>query len=655
MSDPTVLIYPRAEIVDGGSRVITQQGRAASLFLILILGTAAAALPNDIRTGAKAQTFVAPVIDATAWKPSPLLTILGAFPPDVTTGFDTFGWWPKPPPDFIQQRSPALITSLTGYTPYNAGTDVLQRGNRKPWFDAKPDFIQESPSSLLVAQQIKPPPLGDLTTQLRKPQDSWPARIWDSKSPGAWYITLLPALAPLPPPPPVPPPTTWPLPSAITNLPGRGAWELPGGKQAVWVFGSGAFLMTVKTQASAYTPATFAMKRIGTLATSTGPVGIRDNGAGGYVVIVDGPNGYLYNIKTQKFDKITDPSFLGADRVAFIDGWWIFNQPGTQVFYTPKSTYSIEFDASFFALTDAATDNLVTLIESKEELWLICEKHTEIWYDAGGQFFGFARLVSTMLQVGCSAKHSLARFNDSGQDGLIWFGRSDRGENVVVRTRGFEAQVVSTPAVSDEIATYAYVSDATGYTYQEDGHEFYVLTFPSADKTWVFDGSTEMWHKRASYDPYSDTFHRHRSSCFLNFQNQRLVGDYQNGAIYQMTRDAFTDAGWPLLAVRRTPHIWDGGARERVYMASLQIEFAPGVGNQFGTGYDPQVYLLNSRDGGKTWSQMFARSLGKIGNYLNRVIWRKLAFTRDGVTEVRVIDPVKRDIVGANLKRSAKE
>lgn len=654
MSDPTVLVYPKAEIVDNGVRILTQQGRAASLFLIVILGTTAAAVPNDIRAAAKAQTFVETQVFDAPQKGAPLVTILGAFPPDVTHGWDTFGWWDKPPPDFIQQRSHSLITSLTLYVPYNASLDVLQRGNRKPVFETPADFIQAQKTSLLVGLQVKPAPVGDLTTLVRKPQSVWESPVWAAKNPGAWHIVLLPGLAPLPPPPPVPPPVTWPLPSAITNLPGRGAWELPGGQQAIWVIGSGCFLMTVGTPATAFTPTTFKIKRVGTLVSSSGQVGIRDNGAGGYVVIVDGPNGYLYNIATQVFTRIMDPDFLGADVVAFIDGWWIFNQPGTQTFYTPTSTYSIVFNAANFALADAATDKLVTLMESKEELWLIGEKHTEIWYDAGGQFFAFQRLVSTMLQVGCAAKHSVARFSTQGEDGLIWLARSDRGQNVVVKTQGFEALVVSTPAVADEIATYQYVADAFGYTYQEDQHEFYVLTFPSADKTWVYDGSTNLWHKRASYDPYSEQFHRHRSSCFLNFQNQRLVADYQNGSIYQMTRSAYTDAGWPLLALRRTPHIWDGGARDRVFMSYAQIEFAPGVGNQSGTGFDPQVEMKISRDGGQTWGQTLKRGIGKVGEYLNRVIWRKLSFSRDAVVEVRMIEPVKRDVVGANMKRAAK-
>jgi hypothetical protein len=464
----------------------------------------------------------------------------------------------------------------------------------------------------------------------------------------------------------------WPQPSTITNLPCRGSWELPGGTQAIWVIGSGCFLMTVVSPPSGSSQATFTLARIGGINTNTGPVCIRDNGVGGTAVIVDGPYGYYYTFSAVggtvgSFRQITDAAFLGADRVAFIDGWWIFNQPGTQTFYTNATQYSIAFNASNFALKDGATDLLVTLYENKEELWLIGEKTTEIWYDAGGTYFPFQRLVSTMLQIGCSAKHSIARFA-AEDDGLIWLAKSERGQNVVIRTAGFRANVVSTPAVNDAIASYTKIDDAIGYTYQEDGHEFYVLTFPSAvtplgtGSTWVYDGSTDLWHQRLSYEPYSQSWNRHRSNCFVNFQNQRLVGDYQNGSIYQMTRQAYTDNGWPLVAWRRAPHIWDGttdargnalgGARERVFMAFLQLEFRPGVGNQSGMGVDPQAILTISRDGGVTFGQQIARGIGAAGQYLTRTIWRRLSFARDAVVDVKVYDPVNRDIVGATLKKS---
>jgi hypothetical protein len=439
----------------------------------------------------------------------------------------------------------------------------------------------------------------------------------------------------------------WPPPSAVTNLPVRGLWELPNDQTALAVIGNTCYLVTVATPATASTFPTLALTSVGTLLTNIGQVRIRDNNIGGYAVIVDGPYGYLYNIATRAFSQITDPAFLGADTVAFIDGWWIFNQPGTQTFYTNGVQYGITFNGTNFALKDSSADNLVAVMENKEQLWLIGDKTTEIWYDAGGQYFAFQRLVGTPIQAGCKAKYSVARF---GTEGLIWFGRSERGENVILLSSGFAVNVVSTPAFGTEVAQYPITSDAIAYTYQEDTHEFYVLTFPTADVTWCYDSQSQLLHKRPSYDPYLQKFHRHRSNAFMNFQGMRIVGDYQCGSLYQLTRNAFTDSGWPILAKRRSPHIWDKGQRGRVFMASLQLDFVPGVGNASGLGSNPQASIAISRDGGKTFGQRWSAPIGQIGQYKNRTMWRKLSFGRDNVVDLEVIDPVKRDLIGVTLR-----
>ncbi len=628
--------------------LISSRGKLESFLLVILMGTAAAVTTIDQRAiGAPTQIQESQTISPR--RGSALITVLNAYPNDVVAGWDNFSGFPTPPVFTQQQSTAALIPALTPYAPYDPAPDIIYGGfRRKPDFQVRPDFIRQAPFSFRNLE-FNPPPIGDLTTFYRPDPYFAPVQIDPKANTGAWYITLVPA-GPIPPTPPEPTPI-WPPPSSITNLPGRGAWELPGGKQALWVFGNGCYLMTVVTAASATTQTTFKVQRVGTLLTNVGQVSIRDNGPGGYAVIVDGPNGYFYEISTRKFTRITDTDFLGADRVAFIDGWWIFNQPGTQVFYTNKPQYSITFDASYFALKDGATDKLVSLMENKQELWLIGERTTEVWYDAGGPYFPFQRIVSTMLQIGCAAKHSVARYS-TGDSGLVWLSKSERGQNVVVKTDSFNAVSVTSPAVADAIAQYPVVDDAFGYVYQEDGHEFYVLTFPTADKTWVYDFTTNFWHERASFDPYSGQFHRHRSSCFVNFQNQRLVGDYQNGSVYQLTRSVYKDHIWPMVALRRTPHVWDDGARERVQNVQLQIEFSPGVGNQNGMGTDPKALMRLSRDGGTTWSQELAASIGKVGQYLNRCIWRRLGFARDTVFEVKVVDPVKRDIVGATLKNS---
>lgn len=448
--------------------------------------------------------------------------------------------------------------------------------------------------------------------------------------------------------------TQWPQPSTITNLPVRGSWVLPGRKAALVVIGSVCYLASIQTYGAQATPGSLLLHQVGTLGTSQGPVSIRDNGVqGGYAIIVDGSvNSYLYSNATKK---LTPGAFPGANQVAYIDGWWIFNQMGSAIFYTSGQPYSTAYNASYFALKDAFSDLLMGLIENKEELWLIGETTTEIWYDAGGAYFPFQRLVGTLIQVGCKAAYSIARLVSEGQEGLIWFGRSERGENVVIRTQGFTQTTVSTPAVSNAITNYVTTSDAIGYVYEEAGHEFYVLTFPTADATWVYDATLPpdlAWHQRLSYDPYAKQYHRHRSNCYMNFAGMRVVGDYQNGALYQMTRAAYTDAGWPIKARRRSPYIWNKENRERVFMSSLQIDFAPGQGNASGLGSDPQAYVRISRDYGSTYGQAWAQSIGKIGQFLNRAIWRKLGFSRGAVVELEFIDPVCRDIVGVTLRAS---
>lgn len=427
----------------------------------------------------------------------------------------------------------------------------------------------------------------------------------------------------------------------------RGGWVLPGNQSALVVSGSEVYKVTIATPATATSNAVLAATQIGQITTSSGPVAIRDNGAGGIAVITDGPNGYVVNLSAWTVTQISDPAWLGSSRVAFIDGWVVFNEPNSQKFYTSPLYWNGKsaMDATYFALKDTSTDNLVTFIEDKRELWLIGERTTEVWYDAGNATFPFSRLEGVTMQHGCAAAQSVARAGNS----LIWLGANEQGQNTVKATVGYEVSDRSTIAVNHAIASYPVISDAIAYVYQEDGHLFYVLTFPTADATWVWDLTTNMWQERLSYDPAAGEFHRHRSNCFMNFAGMRLVGDYQNGNLYQMSRAIYSDNGAPLVCWRRTPHVWDGADRERVFHQRLQLEFTPGVGLQSGQGSNPQVMLRWSDDGGQTWSNEHWQSIGAAGKTKNRAIWRRLGNARDRVYEAKFSDPVPRDVVGATL------
>jgi hypothetical protein len=208
---------------------------------------------------------------------------------------------------------------------------------------------------------------------------------------------------------------------------------------------------------------------------------------------------------------------------------------------------------------------------------------------------------------------------------------------------------------------------------------------PPRSITWAYDLATQQWHKWLSWDQSLATFKRHRSNCHALFANLNLVGDYENGKIYSLQNEVYTEDGAPIRRLRRAPHLT--ADLQRQYFDELQIQFQPGVGlsgvsgpawldawvlatedgeemltTEAGVplavsvvetlGADPQAMLRWSNDGGSTWSSEHWTSIGKQGQYRNRAIWRRLGFARDRVFEVAVTDPVKCVIVSANLKAS---
>lgn len=370
--------------------------------------------------------------------------------------------------------------------------------------------------------------------------------------------------------------------------------------------------------------------------------------------------GVLFTVTIPAFAQIGDPAFLGADRVAFIEGWLLFNQPGTRTFYTNAPVpYTLAFAGAFYALKDSSTDNLITLLENEREVWLVGERTSEVWFNAGGANFAFSRLPGIGPQVGCSAKHSICRVGEV----IVWLARiGEAGENVVVMTQQYSWTRVSTHAIEHAISSYPQVADAIADCYEEEGHLIYQLTFPTADVTWCLDLTVYNltqgklgWFQRLSWNTRTGTYHRHYANCMVNFADIRMCGDFQNGTVYQQSRAFYTDNGNPLRCQRRTPHVWDKGKRQRLYAASLQIEFTPGVGLQVGQGSNPQIMMRWSNDGGFTWSNEHWLPIGMAGQTKNRALIRRLGKFRDRVWEANFSDPTARDIIGATLFAEAEE
>jgi hypothetical protein len=304
----------------------------------------------------------------------------------------------------------------------------------------------------------------------------------------------------------------------------------------------------------------------------------------------------------------------------------------------------------------------------------------EVWYNAGTLDFPLTRIQGAFNELGCLSAFSIAKLDNA----LFWLGQDTRGYGIVYRANGYTGTRISTHAIEFAIQQYGDVSDAIAYTYQQEGHAFYVLTFPSANATWVFDVATNAWHERAGLE--NGEFVRHRSNCQMTFNSETIVGDFQNGNIYAFDLNVFADNGQPqkwLRSWRALPSSTNN--LKRTAQHSLQLDAETGVGlngidpldpleyilattsgDEIVTndgefiaisvetveGANPQVMLRFSDDGGHTWSNEHWRTMGRIGAYGTRTIWRRLGMTlklRDRVYEVSGTAPVKIDIMGAEL------
>lgn len=454
--------------------------------------------------------------------------------------------------------------------------------------------------------------------------------------------------------------------ASIGSGPIRGMWSNQTLGTDAYVV-SGARIYNVR--------ADYSYSVIGTI-SGTGPVSIAYNGTQLFFAC-NGPS-YIYNTVTNVFGAITDPDFPGAKTVAYLDGYFVFNEPDTQRIWVTSLLDGTSIDPLEFASAEGSPDNVAGLIADHRELWVFGNDSVEVWYNSGTLDFPLTRIQGAFNEIGCLSAFSIAKLDNA----LFWLGQDTRGYGIVYRANGYTGQRVSTHAVEYAIQQYGDISDAIAYTYQQEGHAFYVLTFPSANATWVFDVATGAWHERASWE--NGIFTRHRSNCQMTFNSETVVGDYENGNIYAFDLNVFADNDQPqkwLRSWRALPTSTNN--LKRTAQHSLQLDAETGVGlvddndpleyllaTEDGddivtdsgdfilvspymiVGENPEVMLRWSDDGGHTWSNEHWKTMGRIGAYGTRTIWRRLGMTlklRDRVYEVSGTDPVKIDIVGAEL------
>ena len=380
-------------------------------------------------------------------------------------------------------------------------------------------------------------------------------------------------------------------------------------------------------------------RSIANITAGTAPVSMADNGV--QMLVVDGSShGLSVDLATNVVTPVVSAGFYGGNRVDVIETQFVVNRPGTRQFVLSDSV-AVTFDALYIA-NGTKQDMVVSLAVVGGNLWTFGRDSVGIWQYTGAADFPLQQNPDAVVEYGCAATHSLGRTDKA----VFWLSRSKDGLGIVLKGSGYFATRISTHAIEAAIAGYGDVSDAVGMTRQRGGHTFYILTFPGADRTWVYDLATEHWHEWVWQDA-NGAEHRHRANCIAFAFGATIVGDWETGDLYALDDAAFTDNGAPIRRIRSWPHATNGGKRLRheMFTANLEGGTIPGAASDA----PPMVSLRWSDDAGHTWGNPVQQSLGAPGQTLTNVQWRRLGIARSRVYEVSWDASCRTALLDANV------
>jgi hypothetical protein len=297
-------------------------------------------------------------------------------------------------------------------------------------------------------------------------------------------------------------------------------------------------------------------------------------------------NLYVLHLRTGIFDLNPGAPYLGVpSRIVYVDGFFVLlNTNGIFQFSAPLNATSWPGDQG--ETLSVFGDQTIAMQALHRELWFMTPTHGAVYYDSGTSPVPYSLVSGGDFEQGCASPDTLIPLDNT----MFWLGANKDGGGVVWRASGYTPQRVSNHAVEFAMQGYPTITDAIAYGYQDQGHTFYVIYFPSASATWVYDVATNQWHERAFWDAAHGTWTAHRSQCHAYCFGNNYVGDWASGFVYRQDISIQQDFGNPIKRVRRSPHI--SNEDEWLFHDQLQIDMETGIGGS------ATYFWLQAPDGG---------------------------------------------------------
>lgn len=370
----------------------------------------------------------------------------------------------------------------------------------------------------------------------------------------------------------------------------------------------------------------------GTVAMDGNPATMCTNGDGGdQLFVTSGDTGYILTLGTNVLTTEVSDVTMGG----FMDGYFIALDNATSTIKISDLLDGETWDGTQIAQRSTAADPWRAMLVKYPRVWLLGEHTGDVWYNAGTSPFPFAPIQGVQIPYGIAASFSMTTVGPA----IMWLTHNQNGDGQVVEALGYAPTVVSTEPLEYALSTYSRIDDAVAWSYQDQGHEFYVLNFPAANRTWCYDRTEGMWHERGTWDAVNGEFDVWGPQYHALVFNQHLVLHAGNGTIYRMSHDLYTDSDGAGLRRLRVPPIL-ANEQNRMFIDRLQLHVEAGLGLTSGQGSNPQILMSMSRNGGRTYGNQRSRSSGVQGDYDARLIWMNCGAGRNPVPMFSSSDPV---------------
>lgn len=381
----------------------------------------------------------------------------------------------------------------------------------------------------------------------------------------------------------------------------------------------------------------------GTVANDTNPAVIFTNGSGGQQLgVISGGNFYVMDLQT---NVLTQVAFLDgkATQGGFSGGYFLIFDINTGTVYQSDLYDGLTFDPlNFYQRSVQADEWNAFFVMSWGQIFQPGTKTRDNYYNAGTFPIPWAPAQSGIQPEGIAATFSVA---ECGKQ-IAWLGTTAQGGYRVYAASGYAAQEISTEAVCFALSQLSQVeiSKATGESYSDQGHDFYLLTAGSF--TFTFDFNENEWHIRRSFtDAVSGTLGPWRARWHAFGFNKHLWLDAGGSSCYESSIEFFTDVDdLPIQRQRTSPSICVNN--QVLDIGDIELLIETGVGNANDPGMNPVVWLEISYDGGFTWGPQRMAAIGRIGQRNLRVWWQANGSGRKLAFRVTLSDPVACRIMG---------